>query len=248
MDDRIHHGQESAKQATLTFSTVLKQSDISYLKLLGSIMDFFGVKPVVAFLLGISATYAYAEVRGDLPPYFPGTSLSTTSPEPKTITLNGVVESLEDKPLEEFSIGVVKTQQFTSPKGAFQLEVPEKGQYQFLVWQPGSNTYRVYGYQKPEEKGNGQYKLPFPLGKFPTKLGFVVGTAKDVHENPIKGVVEIEGMTAPIDAQGNFTLMNIPVGKTKIRVLPNADTQQVWEEDLQIDLSGPTSREITVRR
>lgn len=239
MNEPTRNGQEPAKEAKPSFSTVLKQSDVPYLKFIGSCMDFFGVRTVIAFLSGLSAIYAYAAIFGQ-PPYFP-----TKSPEQQTIQLNGVVQTLENKPLEEFNIAAVSDfVPVTSPNGAFQLEVPNHKLYNLIVWEPTDGIFHLYGNLVPtHQEGNSQYKVE-PLTRFPTKLGFVQGSAKDLNNNPIEGVVEIEGKKAKIDSAGNFTLMGIPIGKTKIRVLPSGDPQKAWEEELQVSVSGATVHDV----
>ena len=230
-------------EAKPSFSAVLKQSDVPYLKFIGSCMDFFGVRTIVSFLLGLVAIYAYASIFGP-PPYFP----TTSPPRPETIRLNGVVHTLENKPLDEFYIAVVNDfVPVTSPKGAFQLQTPNRARYDLIVWEPKGGILRLYGNLVAVQKDD-QYNLEDPLGNFPTNLGYVEGSARDLNNNPIKGFVEIEGKKAKIDDAGRFTLMKIPIGKTKIRVLPGGDPQQAWEEDLQVNVSGSTEHNVTAPR
>jgi len=95
---------------------------------------------------------------------------------------------------------------------------------------------------------DGRYSLAEPLRNFPTNLGIVEGKILDNNDIPFKGYVEIDGQTGKINDDGSFKLKNIPLGEAVIRVSSIDNGLPIHEEKIHIEVTGPTPRDIKIKR
>lgn len=209
----------------------LIQTDIKWLVLAGKSMRYFGTGPVVAFLLGITLTYGYALFKPL--PYTVG-----VHEVPQMISIQGKVLTEENQPMKSFEIGVLASRHGPFEGGTFNINVPYRDKYNILVWTIGYGVFKLYGDKKyvATEKGN----VLEDLASFPADLGIVEGTVKNQDERAISGYVEIADIIKPIEPDGHFKVVAIPLGKLKLRVLKAAKGPVLHEEDINVQLTMPT--------
>ena len=250
MREDVHSSNKSSQATKTSFAQYLIESDFKYLVFIGKSMQYFGKRTLIVFSLGLFlgavSVYGYALSKQSLPFLKP-------SPEIKKIVLRGEVKTTEGEPVEAFSIGILDSRHgpFESEYGSFEVRVPFKQTYSIVVWPPsGYYPVKLYGDQHVTKKEDGGYSLGAPLRAFPSNLGIVEGTAKDQNEVPIKGYVEVEGTMKKIiriQPDGYFRLTDIPLGKAMVRVIEDVNGRELYKDSINVELSGPTSQDITVK-
>jgi hypothetical protein len=221
-----------------SFSQYLIESNFKLLIFFGKSMQFFGMRPVIGFLLGVAALYGYALYK-PLP-----FIVDTLEAEP--ILLQGKVRTLEEQPLESFEIGILASRHGPFENGSFSIRVPHKQKYDILVWTPGYKVFKTYGDRNVVNEGGNNYSLKENLPAFPANLGIVQGTVKDQDERSIEGYVKIAEQIVKIDSNGNYRLKEIPLGQLKIRVFEDVAGKLLYEDDINVQLRDPTPKDITI--
>jgi len=211
----------------------LIETGIKPLVFVGKSMAYFGVAPVVGFLLGIAITYGYA-LFNPLP-----YTIQATKKQPK-ISLQGKVLTCENQPLKLFEVGVLESLHGPFQEGIFNIDVPYKDKYDLVVWrEKGDWVYRHYGGVNLVQ-AKGEYKLGFDLGGFPVDLGIVQGKVMDQDQRPVKGYVEIANTITSIEPDGTFNLKAIPLGRLRLRVVQNANGPVLYEGDINVSVTEAT--------
>lgn len=217
----------------------LIDSEIKWLVFIGKGMQYFGIRAVIAFFLGGIAIYTYA--------LFKPLPLIKSIPKQKKIQLHGKVITLDNKPFEEeFQIGVLLGSPlgpFGLGDGSFKIDVPYYETYNIIVWDLDYQMFKLYNLATKQV--DGEYHLEAAL-PYPTDLGRVEGTVKNQDQRPIEGYVEVNGKIIRIENDGSFKLINIPLGKYKIRVLENVDGPALFEEYINVELTSHTPKDITI--
>jgi len=246
MQEDVHSPNKSSQATKKFLAQYLIESDFKPLVFVGKSMQYFGTRTVIVFFLGlfigVISVYGYALSKQSLP------FVKVTK-----ITLRGKVKTIEGQPLKAFNIGILDSRHgpFESEDGSFEVRVPFKETYSIVVW-PLSGYYpvKLYGDQYVTKKKDGGYLLGVPLRAFPSNLGIIEGTAKDQNGAAIKGYVEVEGKMKKIikiQSDGYFRLTDIPLGKAMIRVMKDVSGPELYKDSINVELSGPTAQNITVK-
>lgn len=239
-DDRKKRVESSPSNNPL--AEFLIESGWKPLVLIGNGMKYFGLGPVLGFLLGIGVTAAghYFGLY-KLPPH------PVPPPEKVPIHVQGRVLTLENKPLKSFEVGILVDKQGPFDNGAFDISVPQKDRYDILVWTPGYKFFKLYGGRSLVTK-HGKHSLE-DLAGFPANLGIVEGTIKDHNGAPVAGYVEIAKKVIRTDDKGYFRSSDIPLGQLKVLVRRTGDGPVLHEEDIDVQLTDPTPhKEIIIRK
>ena len=173
--------------------------------------------------------------------------------EARKIWLHGKVESNEGKPLDKFKIAIVEEQHGPFPNtkdGSFRILVPRKEKYSILVWPPEGFYPSQFWGDVPATESGDTFQLGTTLSGFPVNLGIVEGKVLYADQAPVEGYIEIDGTTSKINSDGSFSIKNIRLGKSKIRVRKKEDINApiLLEEEFDVQVSGPTPKNVNVLR
>ena len=167
MPDKTRTESPSPAPPKKSFSQYLIDTEIFPLPLLGKSIQYFGPKEVAVFLLGAAAVYGYSFYKPlpfstAAPPAAPVTAPPAPIAE-KMIDLRGTVTTLNNKPLTEFQVAVVRDEPapFTTSDGVFTIQVPFQETYNLVIWEPGYSPWKFYGNLR-RNMVEGQYTVEAP--------------------------------------------------------------------------------------
>jgi hypothetical protein len=165
---------------------------------------------------------------------------------PERVWLRGKVESSEGKPLEKFRIGLVELNgPFPNTDGTYRILAQRRQKYSVLIV-PEQGFYPLLFFDGvPAKTSGGTFELDTFTG-FPVNLGIVEGTVSSASSASFNGYVEVGGAYAKINQDGTFRVKNIPIGLTKIRIREKVGGPVKREEDVTVQVTGPTLKNVTV--
>jgi hypothetical protein len=227
---------QSPQDSRRSINEYLIKSNKWYLHLLGIGIQFFGLKAVIGFLLGMVAVCIYAGFK-PLPFY-------AQRPEQKTVSLSGTVMTYEEEPLDCYHIGILDKlyPSFQTKDGSFNIKVPRKEKYDIAIWSGDLRIAQIYTGREAAQvlDRKDAYTLKRPLPGFPQNLGIVEGKVTYPNGAGCEGYVEIAGKTKKTDVDGSFLITGIPIGKVMLRVYENLNEKALCEQPITVELTGPT--------
>ena len=244
VQDQKEDAEERANEIESAISKLVQHRDHLRLSDYGQVLwNGLPAKKAIGLISVTLAMFATIGLGGWKLGKYLGNDVPITSqvPPDSVVRLTGAVQSEEGQPLQNYKIANIE-QEYGPFTDTFEISVRARDTYTLLV-KPEHGTFPVgIWYSETADDANSLGVL----SGFPDSSATVHGKVLNLPTNGAEVIVEIDGVTGEVRSDGNYRVINIPLGNKVIVLKDKASGDTIFTETINLEFSGATPYDIPI--